>query len=223
MARGLHWFRNDLRLHDNSALNALAEKAEAWLPVFILDPRLFGGEESGGPRKRFLLDCLSRLRGDLEKLGVPLMVRHGRPEEVLPRLLTETGARLLSFNRATTPFARQRDAAVSREVEKIGGETIERLDHVVFASSEIRTQKGRAYSVYSPYRKTWWQRWMAAPRLPVPLGELPPPIPDVGFERIPDPREFGLDANRVVLPTGGEVAANQRRPIPHDRGGALSH
>ena len=36
MTRGLHWFRNDLRLQDNTALEALASRAEAWLPVFIL-------------------------------------------------------------------------------------------------------------------------------------------------------------------------------------------
>ncbi len=210
MTRGLHWFRNDLRLQDNSALTALVERAETWLPVFVLDPRMLGNERSGGPRTRFLLDCLARLGRDLEKRGVPLLVRHGRPEQVLPRLLSETGARLLSFNRAVTPFGCQRDAAVRRTVEKDGGEVIERLDHVVFGSSEIRTQKGSAYSVYSPYRKTWWRRWLEAPRLPVRLGALPPPIPDVASDRIPDPREFGLDAGAVALPTGGEAAAHQR-------------
>ncbi|MBW2541673.1 MAG: deoxyribodipyrimidine photo-lyase [Deltaproteobacteria bacterium] len=210
MTRGLHWFRNDLRLSDNSALAALVERAEAWLPVFVLDPRMLEGGSSGGPRTRFLLDCLSRLASDLEKRGVPLLVRHGRPEQVLPKLLTETGARLLSFNRALTPFGRRRDAAVALAVGKMGGEVIERLDHVVFAASEIRTQKGSAYSVYSPYRKTWWRRWWEAPRLPVRLGALPPPIPDVPFDRIPDPREFGLEAGAVALPVGGEAAARQR-------------
>jgi len=210
MTRGLHWFRNDLRLHDNSALTALVERAEAWLPVFVLDPRMLGNERSGGPRTRFLLDCLAALGSDLEKRGVPLLVRHGRPEEVLPKLLTETGARVLSFNRAVTPFGCERDAAVRRAVEKLGGEIIERLDHVVFASSEIRTQKGGAYSVYSPYRRSWWRRWLEAPRLPVALGPLPPPIPDLRSDRIPDPREFGLDARAVELPAGGEAAAQQR-------------
>jgi deoxyribodipyrimidine photo-lyase len=210
MPRGLHWFRNDLRLSDNSALAALVEKADQWLPVFVLDPRIAGSARSGGARMRFLLDCLTHLGRDLEKHGVPLLVRHGRPEEVLPRLLAETGTRLLSFNRAASPFARQRDSAVSRAVEKMGGEIIERLDHVVFDASEIRTQKGTAYSVYSPYRRAWWRRWLEAPRLPVPLVPLPPPIPDVSSDRIPDPREFGLDALALALPTGGEAAANQR-------------
>jgi deoxyribodipyrimidine photolyase len=36
VTRGLHWFRNDLRLQDNTALGALVTRAEEWLPVFVL-------------------------------------------------------------------------------------------------------------------------------------------------------------------------------------------
>ena len=210
MTSGLHWFRNDLRLRDNTALNALAAKASAWLPVFVLDPRILAGPGVGGPRTRFLLDCLGRLSRDLEKRGVPLLVRKGRPEEVLPKLLHETGSRLLSFNEDTTPFARRRDAAVQQAVERSGGQVLARLDHVVFQSSEVRSKTGGAYSVYSPYRKTWWRQWNQAPRLPVRLERLPPPIPDFSADRIPDPRRFGIEARACDIPTGGEAAAKRR-------------
>jgi deoxyribodipyrimidine photolyase len=43
VTRGLHWFRNDLRLRDNTALEALATRVEQWLPVFVLDPRITAG------------------------------------------------------------------------------------------------------------------------------------------------------------------------------------
>jgi deoxyribodipyrimidine photo-lyase len=154
VTRGLHWFRNDLRLR-----KALAAQAAEWLPVFVLDPRILAGSGVGEARMRFLLDCLGRLSRDLEKRGVPLLVRKGRPEAVLPKLLRETGARLLSFNEDTTPFARRRDAAVQQAVERGGGQVLARLDHVVFQSSEVRSKSGGAYSVYSPYRNTWWRQW----------------------------------------------------------------
>jgi deoxyribodipyrimidine photo-lyase len=88
--RAIHWFRNDLRLRDNTALDALAARAREWLPVFVLDPRLIAGERLLIPRSRFLLACLARLARDLEKRGVPLLVRRGVPEKVLPGLLQET-------------------------------------------------------------------------------------------------------------------------------------
>jgi deoxyribodipyrimidine photo-lyase len=210
VTRGLHWFRNDLRLQDNTALNALATRAQQWLPVFVLDPRIIASSSAGEPRTRFLLDCLRRLSRDLEKRGVPLLVRAGRPEQVLPKLLRETRAQLLSFNEDATPFSRRRDAAVQQTVERSGGQVMAYLDRVVYRSSEVRTASGGAYSVYSPYRRTWWKRWNCEPRLPVRLVRLPPPIPGFSADRIPDPREFDFDVGTCSIPTGGEAAAQRR-------------
>jgi deoxyribodipyrimidine photo-lyase len=211
VTRGLHWFRNDLRLRDNTALEALATRVEQWLPVFVLDPRITAGPSGGEPRARFLLDCLGRLSRDLEKRGVPLLVRKGRPEDVLPKLLHETGARLLSFNEDATPFARLRDAAVRQGVERSGGQVVACLDRVVFRSSEVRTAAGGAYAVYTPYRKTWLRRWSEEHRLPVGRpGRLPPPIPGFSAERIPDPRDLGIGSVDCDIPTGGEKAAERR-------------
>ncbi|MDH5567502.1 MAG: DNA photolyase family protein, partial [Myxococcales bacterium] len=168
------------------------------------------GPRAGAPRVRFLLDCLDRLRRDLEKRGVPLLVREGRPEQVLPVLLHDTGARLLSFNEDTTPFARRRDRAVRQAVERSGGEVLVRLDHVVFRSSEVRTASGGAYAVYTPYRKTWGKRWREDPRHPVRLGRLPPPIPGFSADRIREPHELGIESEACEIPTGGEQAARRR-------------
>jgi deoxyribodipyrimidine photo-lyase len=210
MPRGLHWFRNDLRLQDNTALAALAARADQWLPVFVLDRRILGGPSAGAPRARFLLDCLARLERDLAKRGVPLLVREGRPERALRRLVDETGARLVSFNEGSTPFAERRDAAVQRAVERCGAEVVTCRDHVVFGAGEVRTASGGPYSVYSPYRAAWWKRWAEEARLPVRIGRLPPPIPGFSAEPVPDPRRFGLAADRCDLPTGGERAARRR-------------
>jgi deoxyribodipyrimidine photo-lyase len=210
LTRGLHWFRNDLRLRDNTALGALAARAEQWLPVFVLDPRLLPGPRAGSPRLRFLLDCLDRLGRDLEKRGLPLLIREGRPEQVLPRLLHDTGARLLSFNEDATPFARRRDATVRQAVERMGGEVVARLDRVVFGAAEVRSASGGAYAVYTPYRKAWWKRWIEEPRLPLRRRRLPPPIPGFSPERVPEPRALGLESAGPVLPSGGEQAGRRR-------------
>jgi deoxyribodipyrimidine photo-lyase len=209
MTRGIHWFRNDLRLRDNTALAALLERVDEWLPVFVLDPRLAGSTESGGPRTRFLLDCLARLGRELERRGVPLLIREGKPEEALPKLLHQSGASLLAFNEDVTPFARARDAAVRRAVERGGGEVIARLDHVVFRSGELRTKAGGPYAVYTPYRNSWWQRWEREPRLPLRIGRLPPPIPGHAAGAPPDLGDCGSAAESEI-PTGGEAAARRR-------------
>ena len=210
MTRGIHWFRNDLRLQDNTALKDLASRTDGWLPVFILDPRIITDPSVGEPRTRFLIDCLGRLRRDLEKRGVPFIVRKGHPEKVLPKLLHETGARLLSFNEDVTPFARRRDAAVRQAVERSGGEVMERLDHVVFRSSEIRSASGGPYAVYSPYKRSWWKRYCVEPRLPNGPLRLPPPIPGFAAEGISDLGAASSVADGCEIPTGGTEAAKRR-------------
>jgi deoxyribodipyrimidine photo-lyase len=210
MTRGIHWFRNDLRLHDNTALADLATRVDQWLPVFVVDPRIVSGRGSVGPRARFLLDCVRRLGRDLEERGVPLLVREGLAEDVLPKLMHETGATLLSFNEDISPFALKRDALVQRDVGRCGGEVLTRPDHVVFRPSEIRTATGGSYSVYTPYRKSWWKRWREEPRLPRRIGRLPAAIPGWSADRVPDPEELGHTTLERDIPTGGEQAARRR-------------
>lgn len=210
MTRGIHWFRNDLRLRDNTALRELASRSDEWLPVFVLDPRVLGGQRGGAPRTRFLLDCLQRLADDLDQRAIPLQVREGLPEEVLPQLLRETGARILSFNEDATPFAVRRDQRVQNAVERQGGEVLKRLDHVVFRANEIRTKTGGPYSVYTPYLRTWWARWHQEPRLPAASFRMPAPIPGFAANPIPEPEELGLQPDQREIPTGGERAARRR-------------
>jgi deoxyribodipyrimidine photo-lyase len=208
LTRALHWFRNDLRLRDNTALGALAARADRWLPVFVLDPRLANARSQ--PRTRFLLDALARLAAELRGRGIPLLVRRGRPEQVLPRLLDETGAEWLSFNAGTSPFARRRDTTVRRAAEKRGVRVIEADDHVVFRSGEVRTRSGGPYAVYTPYRNAWWKRWREDPRHPVRMRPLPGPIPGYQADPVPEAASlFALDGE-LELPTAGEDAAQRR-------------
>ena len=203
MTRGLHWFRNDLRLHDNTALAALLGRVDEWLPVFVIDPALM--DTAGAARRDFLLDSLARLGAELESRGVPLLVRRGRPEVVLPRLMSEAGAKLLSFNEDTTPAARHRDERVRARVERAGAEVVSRLDRVVFGADEVRTGAGGPFAVYTPYRNAWWRAWREEPRLPIRMPRLRPAIP--GFASDPIPAFSGAAAE---LPTGGERAAKRR-------------
>jgi deoxyribodipyrimidine photo-lyase len=208
--RGLHWFRNDLRLRDNTTLVALAERVEQWLPVFVID-RDFFRADSGRPRARFLFDCLSRLRRDLEARGVPLQIVEGEPETLLPRLMQDAEATVLSFGEADTPLGRRRDARVREAVEAQGGELLVRRDHTVFAPEEIRTQAGGAYSVYTPYRNAWWKKWAESPRLPERRLRLPKEaIPGARFRKAGAPIPDLESEQGIALPTGGEEAALRR-------------
>ncbi|HBK76109.1 MAG TPA: deoxyribodipyrimidine photolyase, partial [Gammaproteobacteria bacterium] len=52
--RGLHWFRNDLRLKDNRALGDLFQAVDEWCGLFVLEPRLIDVPSVSQKRLSFL-------------------------------------------------------------------------------------------------------------------------------------------------------------------------
>jgi len=90
-ARSL-WFRCDLRLDDNLALQAACKGADSLLPVFVFDPVKFwtptlaGAHKSSARRARFLLESVACLRQQLESKGSGLAVALGKASDGLPAL-----------------------------------------------------------------------------------------------------------------------------------------
>ena len=208
--RALHWFRSDLRVADNTALRAAAERGERLTCVFVFDDRLLRGSRSGTLRTRFLLDCVARLRAELEKCGSALVVRRGDPAAELAKLTAETRAELVTWNRDYGPFARARDETVTRALRRTGVAVETFGDRVVFEAGEVRTRAGRPFSVYTPYRRAWLERFAANPAPPRGAPRLPPPMPRVTRGALPSESELGCAPQGIRLPTGGSAAALRR-------------
>ena len=97
-----HWFRQDLRLHDNPALNKSIQNSnrsdkndisKGIVPIYCFDPRFvgkaqtpFGSDKCGVLRAKFLLDSVQDLRHNLEKNGSGLIVAYGKTEDVMSNL-----------------------------------------------------------------------------------------------------------------------------------------
>ena len=84
----LYWFRNDLRVSDNPGLCHYL-RSEALLLVYIwpLARPWCNVNGMGTQRERFLLESLQALRADLAELGQDLLLVHGSPELIIPRLV----------------------------------------------------------------------------------------------------------------------------------------
>ena len=204
MASAVLWMRRDLRVRDNPALAAAAQ-SETLVPVFCLDPRLLYGRHRSGARTQFLLDCLHDLEGSLRALGSGLVILDGHPEEELPRLAQAVGADAVHATSDVGPFARRRDESVSSALADHGVEL--RLHPGLFVvddPAEIRTGDGGAYTVFTPYHRSWERAPRRDPlRRPRSLPQLPP---DVEIGRIPALSALRLDQPLVEPPQGGERA-----------------
>ena len=87
--KGIVWFRQDLRLHDNEALTDALKSCEEVIPVFIFDERVFMGKtkfgfpKTGNFRAKFIIESVADLRQSLRQSGTDLIVRTGKPEEII--------------------------------------------------------------------------------------------------------------------------------------------
>jgi deoxyribodipyrimidine photo-lyase len=143
------WIRRDLRLTDNPALHA-ALKAGSVLPAFIID-RTFS--PSSSRRRDFLYEGLHQLDRDLRKRNSYLVIRTGKPVDVLKQLLHETNADAIFAEEDFTPYARKRDEEIAHHLplHSIHGQTVHHPNQVLKSN-------GKPYSVFTPYSKVWKSR-----------------------------------------------------------------
>jgi deoxyribodipyrimidine photo-lyase len=208
--RAVHWLRADLRLDDNRALLEAARRASELAVVFVLDERLLASERTGAPRVRFLLEGLARLAADLEAKGQRLVLRRGDAVREVARVVEEARAELVVWNRFESPYARRRDARMEREAARLGARVQTFKDRVAFEAAEVPKKDGGAFSVYTPFRNAWRQRWSEGGEAPEPVRRLPPPVAGLASEPLPDAAALGHAAADVEIPAAGEAAARRR-------------
>ena len=95
------WFRNNLRLHDNSILNWAVEKVASLskdsvaeiVPVFCFDPRTFTEiaykdiRKAGILKTKFMIESVVCLRKRLQEIGSNLYVSTAKPHEFIPNMM----------------------------------------------------------------------------------------------------------------------------------------
>ncbi len=188
------WLRRDIRLSDNLALQAALQHGPV-IPAFVLDPHLLA--VTPARRQNFLFNGLRTLELELNQRGSPLIVRHGAPESVLAELLAQTGAQAIYAEEDFTPYARARDARVTRTLplKLIHGQT---TLHPLL----VHKAGGAPYTVFTPFARAW------KTLLPSDLGPLPaldslPPLPPLTSEPLP------VAPEQPLFPSG-EAEAQRR-------------
>lgn len=158
------WFRRDLRIADNPALAAAAERGVPVLPLFILDERDLPGKASAW----WLHGSLSGLSEALRKRGANLVLRRGRPEEELPALVKETGAVSVFWNRCYEPAAMERDKFLKSSLVEAGIEVESFAASLLAEPWQVKTKTGDPYKVFTPF----WKALSASAPFGAPLAPM---------------------------------------------------
>ncbi len=169
----IHWFRRDLRLTDNPALEWAADQGQPLLLVYIHSPEEDGSWAPGAASRWWLHESLQRLDRSLQDRGQGLILRQGKAAQVLDDLIQQTGASAVSWNRLYEPAPLERDRGIEAALRKQGLEVHVANAGLLIEPGEVATGQGQPYRVFTPFWKSVLQR-LAQPRIS-PAAELPPP------------------------------------------------
>ena len=158
-APSIHWFRLDLRLADNPALQTAIERGGAVVPVVIWSPDEEGDWPPGGASKWWLHQSLAALDDRLRKGGSRLIIRRGPALETLRALVKEIGAQAVFWNRRYEPAVMARDAKV-QEALSADGLAVQTFNAALLHEPwTIQNQSGKPFQVFTPF----WRNCLAQP------------------------------------------------------------
>jgi deoxyribodipyrimidine photo-lyase len=211
------WFRRDLRLRDNPAVEAARKDEGHVVPFFCVDDSLLEGRFASGPRTQFMLEALGDLNESLHQADSALVVRIGDPVTELIKVAQEAKADTVYASVDAGPYARRRDRAAADQLEKAGIKL--RGAPGLFAVDNLdglRTGSGDPFQVFTPF----YRAWLAAARrdvirTPSSLANLPAHLTHGAIPKLSD---LGLTSELTHPLPGGESAGLTRWQTFRDHG-----
>lgn len=149
------WFRRDLRLMDNTALNKALAGNLPVLPIFIFDTSILEFLDKNDARVNFIYNCLTKIDEQLKKQHSSLCILKGKPMEVWEQLFKDYQIHAIYTNKDYEPYALERDRNVYKLAQEHKAEFYRFKDQVIFEENEIVKADGKPYTVYTPYKNKW--------------------------------------------------------------------
>ncbi len=167
------WFRRDLRLADNPALAAAVDSGLPVVAVYLHAPEEEGRWAPGAATRWWLHHSLVELDRSLRRSGGRLIVRREGSLAGLTRLIGETGAGRVLWNRCYEPALIARDAAIKAALARDGVEARSFNGACLVEPFDIATQAGTPFKVFTPYWKQLRGRVGEIAPLPAPARLRP--------------------------------------------------
>lgn len=146
----IFWFRQDLRIKDNTALIAAAKTGRPIVCLYIFDKSNINHWPFGEASLWWLHHSLTHLTNSLKNLNVKLILRNGSVIEELDNIVKSTDAQALYFTRHYEPYnSKLEDQVHEHFIDKL---EIKRFrGYLLYEPEEIRTGKNEPYKVFTPF------------------------------------------------------------------------
>ncbi|MFB6455155.1 cryptochrome/photolyase family protein [Chitinophaga sp. Hz27] len=150
------WFRRDLRLEDQAALYHALKSGKPVLPVFVFDTDILDDLFDKADRRiTFIHNVLKDMQHQLRNYGANIEVFHGTPAAAFAHWTKKYSVGAVYTTHDYEPYARQRDAAIAKQLAVQGIGFFQFKDQVILEKNEVLKDNGEPYTVFTPYSRKW--------------------------------------------------------------------
>jgi deoxyribodipyrimidine photo-lyase len=219
--RGIMWFRQDLRLHDNEALVEALSHTDEIIPVYVFDERQFEGNtalfkfrKTGKFRAKFIIESVRDLRARLRARGSDLIVRVGKPEEEIFEIAKLSKSNWVFCNRERTRDEVAVQDALEQNLWSVGQEMRYSRGKLLYYTADLPFPITHTPDTFSQFRKEV-ERYVQV-RTPLDAPESLPPITvkldagEIPTLSILDYESFEEDPRAALTIQGGETEGLKR-------------
>ena len=193
------WLRDDLRVADNPALHEAVARDASVIVLYLLDEESDGLRAHGGAARWWLHHSLQALAAELADRGATLTLRRGAALREIPKLVGETDASAVLWNRRYGGAARDIDAQLKSSLRDEGLHVQSYQAGLLNEPWTVQTADGRPFRVFTPF-------WKASLAKGEPRHPFPAPATIDGAEA---PASDDLD-DWALLPTRADWADGLR-------------
>lgn len=185
-------------------------------PVFVFDPWFAGNGKVGTNRFSFLLDSLRDLDASFKARGSRLIIVHGNPPDVVPKLIKAWKIGKVCFEADTEPYSVQRDQQMTQNIEATGVPWHSFVSHTLYDTAKLlQLNRGQVVTAYSAFQRL--AQKAGAPGQPVedPPSQLPP---------IPADAQKALDTEGLKegVPSLADIGYHDQPTSPFKGGESLA-
>jgi deoxyribodipyrimidine photo-lyase len=156
------WLRRDLRLADHPALWEASQEGVV-IPLYILD----ADEQAGAAELWWRHHSLQQLQEALARHDLPLLLRRGKPLQILQEIIAESSSRAVFWNRRYDPAGIAQDTAIKAELRS-QGIAVRSFMGDCLVEPWLHHHDEKPYKVFTPFWKSLLARFSIAPALPEP-------------------------------------------------------
>ncbi len=153
------WFRRDLRLEDNTALARALESGYPVLAMFIFDTQIIDELAVDDARISFIYKQLHKIHLQLVARESSLHLFKGDPLLVWKEVLGTYEIEEVYANKDYEPYALKRDRELGELLESRDVGLHMFKDQVIFEEDEIVKKDGKPYTVFTPYKRKWLEKF----------------------------------------------------------------